>query len=194
MTVAALILAAGTGSRFGDEPKLLARLHGKPLVRHVAEAALGSSARPVLLVTGHRAAEVEHAVADLPVDIVPNPDHAGGLSTSLKAGFRRLPGGADAVVVLLADMPRVGGALIDRLVEAWRSAGGPPALIPIHDGQRGNPVVLSTALAGEIERLQGDTGAGPILRRLQGVVLFPVDDSAILQDVDTREALSALRD
>ena len=55
VTPAAIVLAAGRGTRFAAGPKLLARLDGKPLVRHVAEAAAASAARPVLVVTGHRA-------------------------------------------------------------------------------------------------------------------------------------------
>ena len=70
--VAAIVLAAGQGSRFGPEPKLLAPFEGKPLVRHVVEAAAVSSADPVIVVTGHRAGEIEAAVKDLPVRFVRN--------------------------------------------------------------------------------------------------------------------------
>jgi CTP:molybdopterin cytidylyltransferase MocA len=70
------VLAAGRGSRFGEAPKLLAHLHGKPLVRHVAEAALASAADPVFVVTGHRSGEVEAALIDLPVVLVPNRAYA----------------------------------------------------------------------------------------------------------------------
>ncbi len=62
MSVAAMILAAGQGVRFGQDSKLLAALDGKPLVRHVAEAALASMARPVIAVLGHRRVEVAQAL------------------------------------------------------------------------------------------------------------------------------------
>ena len=191
--VAALILAAGQGTRFGAEPKLLALLDGKPLVRWVAEAALGSSASPVIVVTGHRAAEVQGALAGLEVEIAPNPSYRDGLSTSLQAGFRALPPGADAAIVLLADMPLVGSSIVDRLVRAWREAGRPPALIPVTGGRRSNPVVLSRGLTSEIMTLDGDTGAAPLLRGSAGVLEYPIDDPALLLDVDTTESLGALR-
>jgi molybdenum cofactor cytidylyltransferase len=89
VSVAALVLAAGRGSRFGQEPKLLAELEGKPLVRHVAEAALASRAEPTLVVTGHRADAIGAALRDLPVALRHNPDYADGLSTSLRQGFER---------------------------------------------------------------------------------------------------------
>ncbi|HEY8383037.1 MAG TPA: nucleotidyltransferase family protein [Microvirga sp.] len=193
MTVAALILAAGRGTRFGEAPKLLALLDGKPLVRHVAEAALASRARPVLVVTGHRADAVERALAGLALAPVPNPHFAEGLSTSLKAGFAVLPAEVEAAIVLLGDMPLVSAELIDDLAAAWAAGARPPALIPVHEGRRGNPVVLSRALAPQIAGLTGDAGAGPLLRGRTDVVEWPVGDPSILTDIDTPDALAALR-
>jgi molybdenum cofactor cytidylyltransferase len=187
--IAAVVLAAGRGTRFGSEPKLLAQLNGKPLVRHVAEAAVGASVWPVIVVTGHRAEDVEAVLSDLQVQAVHNPLFAEGLSTSLKRGFSALPPDARAAIVLLADMPLITSSLIDALAGAWRAGNGPAALIPTVDGRRGNPVVLSRELEASIMSLSGDAGAGAILRRHSGAVEWPTQDRAVLQDVDTPEAL-----
>ncbi len=133
--VAAMILAAGRGTRFGAEAKLLALLGGKPLVRRVAEAALASMARPVIVVTGHRAPEVEAALADLPLELAHNPDFAEGLSTSLKRGFRALPPDVEAVIVLLGDMPLVNAPLIDRLIRRWSETR--PAALSVSSWKKG---------------------------------------------------------
>ncbi|WP_246776668.1 NTP transferase domain-containing protein [Microvirga sp. VF16] len=185
--VAAIVLAAGRGTRFGDEPKLLARLGGKALVRHVAEAAVGSSVDPVIVVTGHRSEEVEAALHGLPVQILHNALFAQGLSTSLKAGFSALPPRARAAIILLGDMPFVKADLIDALVVGWRERGEPAALIPTLNGRRGNPVVLSRDLQAAIEGLSGDIGAGPLLRGRSDVLEWPITDPAVAQDIDTRE-------
>jgi molybdenum cofactor cytidylyltransferase len=185
--VAAILLAAGRGTRFGEEPKLLAQVGGKVLVRHVAEAAVHSTAGPVIVVTGHRAEAVQAALQGLPVWIVPNPLFADGLSTSLKAGFSTLPPKARAAIVLLGDMPFVRPELIDALIAGWQGRGEPAALIPVLNGQRGNPVVLSRALQTAIEGLSGDVGAGSILRGRLDVLEWPTEDPAIIQDIDTRE-------
>ncbi len=190
MNTAAIILAAGQGTRFGPEPKLLSLLRGKPLVRHVAEAALASTVASAIVVTGHRAGEVEATLIDLPVRIVRNPAYAEGLATSLRAGLAACPAQVDAVLVLLGDMPLVGPALIDTLVSAWD--GRSSAVVPTHRGRRGNPVLLSRLLFAEIGALEGDAGAGPILRRRSDLIELPVDDPAVLQDVDTADALRAL--
>lgn len=191
--VAAILLAAGRGTRFGAEPKLLARVGGKALVRHVAEAAVDSVAGPVIVVTGHRADAVQAELQGLAIKVVHNPLFADGLSTSLKAGFARLPPEARAVVIVLGDMPLVTTGLINALVAGWHESGEPAALVPTLDGRRGNPVVISRALQAAIESLSGDLGAGPILRRRSDVVEWPTTDKAVVQDIDTKEEFGKLR-
>lgn len=187
---AAIVLAAGRGTRFGQEPKLLAEFGGKALVRHVVEAAISSSAEPVIVVTGHRATEVEASLEGLSVQSVHNASFPDGLSTSLKAGFAALPSKARAAVILLADMPLIKASLIDALITGWRELGEPVALVPTLNGQRGNPAVLSRTLQPMIEVLSGDVGAGPILRTRPDVLEWPTIDPGILGDIDTREQLA----
>ena len=117
--VAAVVLAAGRSSRFhaaggAGETKLIATLDGKPVVRHVVEAALASRARPVIVVVGHASGAVEAALAGLPATIVFNPDYATGLASSLRAGLTAAPTDAAGALMLLGDMPRVEAALIER--------------------------------------------------------------------------------
>lgn len=185
--VAAILLSAGRGTRFGDEPKLLARVGGKTLIRHVAEAAARSTANPVIVVTGHRAEEIQSQLQGLPVRVVYNHLFADGLSTSLKAGFSALPPEARAAIVLLGDMPFVKAELIDALISAWQDRGEPAALVPVLNGRRGNPVVLSRTLQAAIEGLSGDVGAVSVLRGRSDVLEWPTEDSATIQDIDTTE-------
>jgi molybdenum cofactor cytidylyltransferase len=192
-SVAAILLAAGRGTRFGEEPKLLAQAGGKALVRHAAESAVGSNADPVIVVTGHRADAVQAELKGLPVRIVHNPLFADGLSTSLKAGFSALAPNARAAIILLGDMPLVSTNLIDTLVAGWHERGEPAALVPTLNGRRGNPVVISRALQPDIETLSGDVGAGPVLRGRSDVVEWPTADEAVVQDIDTREEFGKLR-
>ncbi|MGO4869715.1 MAG: NTP transferase domain-containing protein [Roseiarcus sp.] len=198
--IAALVLAAGWSARFraegGEEvSKLVALLDGKPLVRHVAEAALASRARPVIVVTGHAREAVEAALAGLPVTFAHNADFARGLASSLHAGVAALPADAAGVLVLLGDMPKVEAGTLDRLIEAF--AGRPLALAaaPVHSGRRGNPVLLSRALFAALARLEGDEGA----RRLLGeadperIVEVEVESDGVRLDIDTPGELAAAR-
>ncbi|MET0259069.1 MAG: nucleotidyltransferase family protein, partial [Methylobacterium sp.] len=155
LRIGAVILAAGRGTRFGPEPKLLALLDGEPLVRHVARAALDATARPVVVVLGAHSKAVGAALSGLDLHMVDNPDHAGGLSTSLRAGLAAMPDEIDAVVVLLGDMPRITVAHLDALIAAYRDADlRPGAVVPVSAGRRGNPVLLDLRkLAGPLRAL-----------------------------------------
>lgn len=193
--VAAIILAAGLGTRFGaDTPKILAELAGKPLLRHVAEAATKSQARPIIVVLGASADKAEAALNGLSANIVRNDDPAAGLSHSLAMGLAAVPEHCAGAIILLADMPRVSNAMIDHLLAAFRAAPEPPrAVIPTHAGRRGNPVLLGRAIFADVMRLTGDRGAGALLRReTQGIIECPIDDEAIATDIDTPDALAAL--
>ena len=189
--VAAVILAAGQGRRMGGPNKLLARFDGIPLVRRVVESALQSQASPVLVVTGHQADEIAAALAGLDVELVLNPDYAEGLATSLKAGIAALPGSVAGALVVLADMPGVTGAVLDRLMEAFRARTGPSIILPTAGGKRGNPVLWSRHFFPELMGVSGDTGARHILARHEEAVERVEIGAAAGLDVDTPEALAA---
>jgi len=190
--IAAIILAAGLGSRFGGPAKPLASFRGRPMLSHVLDAALAGRTDPVMVVTGHAQDAVKRLceTVDAPLRLIASPDYASGLASSLKAGFRALPDDATGAVILLADMPLVSADVIDRLVSAFEAAPQAGAVIPVYQGRRGNPVLLSARLGDAIMRLEGDRGAGPLLRDRDDIVEVPVADPAILMDVDTPEGLA----
>lgn len=191
--VACLLLAAGRGTRFGASPKLLATLDGRPLVRHAAEAALAASARPVVAVLGAHAEDVASALDGLDLTLVRNPAFAEGLSTTLRAGIAALPPRCTAVIVLLGDMPRVTPQMIDSLARAFIADGGTAsAVVPVHEGRRGNPVLLNLTILGrDIAALTGDRGAGPLLAGRADILEITGDPGTAL-DIDTPDALTAL--
>lgn len=192
--VAALVLAAGRSTRMGGPNKLMAEIGGKPLVRLAAEQVLASRARPVIVVTGHQRERVEAALAGLDVRFVHNPDFARGLSTSLKAGLAAVPADADGAIVCLGDMPQVDAALIDRLIAAFDPARGALIVIPVIDGKRGNPVVWSRRFFAELMALEGDVGARHLIGQYgEALAEVPVSDAGALTDIDTPEALRAVK-
>jgi molybdenum cofactor cytidylyltransferase len=192
--VAAIVLAAGRSTRMGGPNKLLAEISGKPLVRIAAEQALASRARPVIVVTGHQRGDVEAALKGLPVTFTHNPDYAQGLSTSLKAGLAALPAEVDGAIVCLGDMPQVDAALIERLIAAFDPEKGALVVVPTIAGKRGNPVVWSRRFFGDLGRLEGDVGARHLIGSYpEAVIEVPVTGRGALTDVDTPDALRAVR-
>ena len=186
----ALVLAAGSASRFGGR-KLLADWHGQPLLHAALAAAHAAPVEGVTVVTGADASEISACIEafDPAITCVHASDHAEGMSASLKVGIATLPPQTDAVFVFLGDMPRVPHVLLQSLADAVCS--GAPAAEPVFQGRRGNPVVLAREVFADIAMLSGDTGARQILQGLGSrVALVESPDDGVLFDVDTRDDLA----
>ena len=188
---AAVVMAAGRSSRMGAN-KLVAEVAGKPMVRHVAEAALASRADAVVVVTGHEPERVEAALEGLDVRYVHNPHYADGLSTSLRAGLTAIPEDAEAALILLGDMPLVTSEDCDKVLAGLAE---PDTLVAIAavDGARGNPVAWSRRLFPELKATEGDAGGRALLSRYGDHVTMVEIGRAAAMDADTPEALSAIR-
>jgi molybdenum cofactor cytidylyltransferase len=192
--IGALLLAAGQSRRMGGPNKLLAEVDGAPMVAYVARRLLASRARPITVVLGNQADAVEAALGKLPVERVRNPEFAGGLSTSLKRGIAALPSDLEGALICLGDMPLISGRHIDRLIAAFNPLEGRAIVVPTRRGKRGNPVLWSKRFFPEMAELAGDVGAKHLIgEHAELVAEVEMDDDAILVDIDTPEALEALR-
>lgn len=190
--VGAILLAAGAALRMGagGQHKLLAEFEGVPLVRRSAQVLIDAGSRPVVVVTGHRHAEIEAALTGL--DVIPrfNPAYAAGMGASLACGFSHdaIPA-LSGVVVMLSDMPGVTSAHVAQLVGAFRGQRAQAVLRASCDGQPGHPVVIPAALFGAMGQLSGDSGARGMIRA-SGLPVVDIDiGPAALCDVDTPEAV-----
>lgn len=193
VTFEAIVLAAGSGVRFGGG-KLLATYQGAPLLHAALAAARAAPVRSVSVVTGADAEGVGAAVRAFDPDLrlVHAADHAEGMAASLRAGVRSLPADTDAVFLFLGDMPRVPHAVLAPLALAVRN--GAPAAAPEYEGRRGHPVVLTRKLFARIAALTGDTGARPLLSALgQRLAIVQAPDDGVLFDIDAPADLIRLR-
>ena len=192
--VSAVVLAAGRSTRMGGPNKLLAELNGQRLVRIVTEQTLASKAKDVIVVTGHQAELVEKALAGLNVTFVRNPDFAGGLASSVKAGISAVPAHADGAVICLGDMPMISAGLIDHLIEGFAPDRGNLIVVPVSNGRRGNPVLWSRRFFNELMTLDGDVGARHLIaKHNEAVAEVPVEGDGAFLDIDTPQALEAAR-
>ena len=192
--IGALLLAAGQSRRMGGPNKLLAEIDGIPMVAHIARRLLASRARPIIAVLGNQADAVDAALGKLPVERARNPDFAAGLSTSLKRGLAALPPDLDGVIVCLGDMPLISGRHLDRLIAAFNPLEGRAIIVPTRHGKRGNPVLWSKRFFPEMAELAGDVGAKHLIgEHAELVAEVEMDDDSVLVDIDTPDALDALR-
>jgi len=189
--IAGVVLAAGTSSRMGRN-KLALPVGGKPMIRHVVEAALASGLERVLVVTGHEAELTESLLAGLPVAFVRNPDYAAGISTSLRAGIAAVPQYCAGAMVLLGDMPGIDAGLIDSTIAAFHPPSGRGICVASWQGTPGHPVLWARRYFDEIAQLCGDVGAKSLMR-LHAADVHAVEaaSDAPLSDIDTPQNLQA---
>lgn len=187
----AVVLAAGSGSRFGGG-KLLAAWNAGVLLEGALAAAFAAPVRSVTVVIGAQAeaiAAVAHAFDPRTV-VVYAADHAEGMGASLRAGIASLPADAAGAFVFLGDMPRAPHAVLRPMAEAV--VAGALAAAPVFRGQRGNPVLLSRALFPQLLALTGDAGARGVLQGLgDRLALVESPDDGVLFDVDHISDLTA---
>lgn len=158
--VAAVVLAAGEGSRFGGPKQQL-------LLPDVLASVRASSVEDLVVVAG------AHPV-DVDARVVACPEWDRGMGASLRCGLRALGPEVEAAVVVLADGPDLSPAAVDRVIEAWRSGAGDVVAASYGD-DRGHPVVLARSVWDRIP----DVGA-----RILDPVLVPCDDLGTPGDVD----------
>jgi molybdenum cofactor cytidylyltransferase len=188
MSVAAVILAAGNGSRFNREnpdalpgAKLLALLKGQPVVIWAVAPALGAGLDEVIVVDG--AADLRDVVPES-VTLLHNEDWASGQATSLQVGLAWCRArDHDCAVIGLGDTPGLA-------IGAWRAvANAPegPIVFATYEGQRGHPVRLD-AEVWSLLAPNGDEGARSVARRYPELVREVVCQGE-LADIDTPEDL-----
>ncbi|GAA0637660.1 nucleotidyltransferase family protein [Sporichthya brevicatena] len=187
MAVAGLVLAAGSGSRLGT-PKALVELGGERLVDRAVRVLRDGGCDPLIVVSGAAPFTVDGAT------VVPNPDWATGMGSSLRVGLAALAGtDAAAVVVSLVDQPDIGADVVRRVVDAF--AAGASVATATYGGKRRNPVLLARPTWDEVARLaEGDAGARPFLAA-HPELITPVacDDLGSPADIDTPADLAWAR-
>jgi molybdenum cofactor cytidylyltransferase len=189
---AGILLAAGESKRFGALKQLL-EWRGKPFVRQVAEAALHAELRPVVVVLGHRAAEIESALSGLPVQVVHNEEYRTGQSTSIRKGLEALPSHAGSAVFLLADQPQISSEVLKALAEAHRREL-PAILAPlVLEERRANPVLFDRAAFPDLLQLTGDIGGRAVFDKYR-VEYLPWHDDILLLDVDDPQDYQRLKE
>ena len=194
MTVAGVVLAAGSGRRLG-QPKALVRLGGELLVERAIQTASAGGCEPVFVVLGSHAAEVIERAALGAAQPVLAADWEQGMGASLRAGIDAAQGlGCEAIAVLLVDQPRIGPEPLRRVIAAW--AAGAVAAVATYDGQPRNPVVLDRRVWADVRAAaQGDVGARGWLREHPDQVTeVACDGAGDPVDIDTPLDLDALQE
>lgn len=186
LKIGAVVLAAGQGARMGGVAKSLIRLQGVPLINRQLIALSGAGVDEVVVVTGHAREAVEAQVQTFPVTLAYNPAYADGQQGSVRVGLAALNGKFDLVFVVLADQPLIGSGDLTELIAAFKKRPRGNVVVPVVDGQRGNPILLDDVARAQI--LASDTNLGCrnlIERQPELVFVHETSNTRFVTDLDT---------
>jgi len=189
--ITVIVLAAGKSTRMEGQNKLLAVVHGKPMIRGVVEAALDSKVDETLVVLGWEERKVREVLTDLPCRLIVNKEFERGQSSSLNAGLNEIAPETTAVLVLPGDIAEIDSRSIDKVIDSYISNGG-TILVAAHKGKFGHPILIDRRLFSEIAQINEETrGLKSVVRKHENEIrLVETGSDSVLKDVDTPADLS----
>ena len=187
-TICGLVLAAGLSRRMGDFKPLLP-FRGKTLIENTIDSILSSGAHRVVVVTGHRADELEAVLREKyegRVILTRNHEFATtDMLRSIQLGCKAMPE-CDAFFLLPGDMPVVEQSTF-RKVLAQRD-GTLGVIFPTLDGFRKHPPLVDYRLIPQILGFHGEGGLRRFWQEQEALIsTVAVDDAGVWMDLDTQE-------
>lgn len=196
LRIGAVLLAAGEGTRMGGVAKPLIRLQGVPLIKRQLIALSGAGVDEVVVVTGFEREAVEAQVQEFPVTLAHNADYTQGQQASVRTGLAALGGKFDAVLVVLADQPLLGANDLTELISAFKKSArreGGQVLVPVVNGQRGNPILLDEEARAQIQASDKNLGCRNLIERNPELVhVHETANTRFITDLDTVEDVQKL--
>lgn len=189
MNVVCIVMAAGSGSRFGAN-KLLAELGGRPLFHWALDAVEPEIFSRVIVVTGYEpvAAEASRRGFSVACNMLPEE----GVSRTIRLGLEAADE-CDGALFMTADQPLLSAGTLRKLTAAF-TAEPEKIHAAANGGRRGNPCLFPRDLFGELTALQGDTGGSAVIRSHRDRLVLTEVEARELLDCDTPEALAFCRE
>ena len=195
LRLAVLILAAGEGSRLGGYPKALLTKDGSSLLRRFIHSIQDLSPTETMVVTGFYADEVEAEIQSIqsPITWLRNPKPETGQSSSVRLGLESLKSDYDVLLIALCDQPNIGASEIESLLEQFdQRTAEQEMILPVVNGQRGNPVLFSKEAIHQILITPGMVCRVYMDQHPEQIKTFATDNAAYVLDVDTQADIQKL--
>lgn len=203
--VAAIVTAAGSGTRMQGRIKQLLPWRGRTLIENAIELAVNSAANRVVLVLGARAEEIQTRLSSSALGssssdsggharlaVVVNPKWEEGHASSIRAALDALPSQIDAAIFINADQPLLTSTVIDQIIQRYRESEA-SIVVPTYAGKRSSPVLFRRAYFEALRALHGDEGGRDLIaRNIDRVERVEFEDARLGTDVDTIEEYEKL--
>ncbi len=192
--ISAILLTAGRSRRMGAFKPLLP-FGAQTVIETCINNLLAAQVEEVVVVLGHRAAEVRARLSDLPIRFAMNTEVESEMSASIARGVEALSSrGEGAVLVALADQPAVTVQQIESVIAAHRRTGA-RLVVPEWQGRGGHPVLIDLKFRASLLKLDSRRGLRALFDAHANEVLrVPVASPYIARDMDTWEDYRALHE
>jgi molybdenum cofactor cytidylyltransferase len=196
MKIGAIILAAGSSRRFGDDKRKSLLDTGKSVLATTI-GNVTSHFDQIMVVL--RFGDLSYANAlgeelNFPgITYYCAPDSAQGMAHSLGNAIATISRTEnwDAATIFLGDMPYLQSSTVQLLLETYeKSPKTEPIIVPVSEGSYGHPVIFHRQYFQEIAELKGDAGARPVISaHLEHVIEVPTEDPGVVKDIDRPEQI-----
>ncbi|QWD82500.1 NTP transferase domain-containing protein [Polynucleobacter sp. MWH-S4W17] len=199
LRLAILILAAGEGSRLGGYPKALLKKDGDSLLKYFVQSIQTLEPLETLIVTGFYSDQIEAEIKLIkqfvasPITWVKNLQPELGQASSVRLGLESLRSDYDVLTIALCDQPSIASTEIEALLGQFNQiAANQEIILPMVNGQRGNPVLFSRGVINQILSIPGMVCRPYMNEHPELVKSFTTDNKAYLMDVDTQSDIQKL--
>jgi molybdenum cofactor cytidylyltransferase len=194
LRLAVLLLAAGQGSRLGSHPKALLKQDGVTLLNRLLDAVQPFNPIEFIVVTGFYGDAIEQSLAQMDssfsrsIRLLRNPNPEVGQASSVRLGIEALHSNFDALLIALSDQPAITTTEIGQLLSSFsQRSAGKEIVLPMVDGQRGNPVIFSKKALQNTVAIPDLSCRAYMDAHPEQVQLWHTDNAAFICDVDTPE-------
>jgi molybdenum cofactor cytidylyltransferase len=189
----ALLLAAGSATRFGSDKRLYL-IDGVPILQRTLLSIIDTVNTVMVVLRSDDNKILPKLLGNFLDDrrvivlLLDNPE--SGIGSNLARAVQQLDVVCDGVLVMLADMPYLRPQTVQAVVDAYNPEKIIAPVFTRTDGteQQGHPVLFSRRFFSELSRLDGDSGARSVMQRNKDSVIFiRVLDEGVLRDLDVPE-------
>ncbi len=161
-SIAAIVLAAGIGSRSGRGKLMAATKDDIPLFMKAVNAAIASDACPVFVITGYQHEQMAEHLDNLDVNVIYNSAYRSGIKTSLDLGLKSVPDFCDGAMIIPADMPNLSGADLNKLINSFKKGKEKQVSMFAHKGVKSNPIIWSKSLYDKADVVPENSAVRPV--------------------------------
>ena len=188
--ISAVILAAGESRRMGTQNKLLLQIGSEVLIRKFVKSVCASAADAVLVVLGHEAEKIKAVLQDQALRFVKNTCYEKCMTTSIQSGVNAASRRSEGFMICLADLPFAETSDFNRLIQAFtdfRRTESSLIIVPVFQGQRGNPVLFSAEFRDKLLAHNGEGCKGIVSKYPKSVREVSMENDNLFRDIDTPE-------